>query len=98
MPAVSVPTIDPAVRRLVSRLADQGGDDPIFALNAEATRRREAGEDIVNSTLGTLLDEEERLATIRAVGDAYRRIPWERGAAYAPIAGARSFLAGVQAA
>lgn len=93
---MSLPTIDPAVRRLVSRLADEGGDDPIFALNAEATRRREAGEDVVNSTLGMLLDEEEHLATLRAVGDAYRRIPWERGVPYAPIAGTASFLAAVQ--
>jgi aromatic-amino-acid transaminase len=93
---VSLPTIDPAVRRLVSRQADGGGDDPIFALNAEAMRRREAGEDVVNSTLGVLLDENERLATIQAVGEAYRRLSWERGAAYAPIAGPRSFLAAVQ--
>lgn len=91
------PTLDPALRRLVSRLAEEGGDDPIFALNAEAARRREAGEDVVNSTLGMLLDEEERLATIQAVGEGFRRIAWERAAPYAPIAGPRPFLDAVLA-
>lgn len=92
---VSVRATDPALRRLVARQAAEQGDDPIFALNAEAVRRREAGEDIVNSTLGVLLDEEQRLATIPAVSEAYRRIPIERGAPYAPIAGPRAFLEAV---
>ena len=89
------PALDPALRRLVSRLAEEGGDDLIFALNSEAARRRAAGEEVIDSTLGTLLDEDERLATIQAVGEAYRRIAWERGAAYAPIAGPRPFLSAV---
>lgn len=94
---MSVRAADSALRRLVARQASEQGDDPIFALNAEAVRRREAGEDIVNSTLGVLLDEEQRLATIPAVSEAYRRIPIERGAAYAPIAGPRAFLEAVLA-
>jgi len=93
---VSLPVLDPTLRRLVSACAEQGGDDPIFALNAEAARRRASGEDVVDSTLGTLLDEEGRLATIRAIGEAYARIPWERAAGYAPIAGPRPFLAAVR--
>ena len=32
------------------------GDDPIFLLNAEAQRRRSAGEEILNATVGALLD------------------------------------------
>lgn len=96
-PSVRVSTLDPALRRLVARLAAEGGDDPIFALNAEAARRHEAGEDVVDSTLGMLLDEDGRLATIRAVGEAYRSIPWERAAGYAPIAGPQPFLAAVRA-
>ncbi|HEX6881931.1 MAG TPA: aminotransferase class I/II-fold pyridoxal phosphate-dependent enzyme [Planctomycetota bacterium] len=94
---MSLPVLDPTLRRLVSACSEEGGDDPIFALSAEAARRRAGGEDVVDSTLGTLLDEEGRLATIRAVGEAYGRIPWDRGAGYAPIAGARPFLAAVQA-
>lgn len=67
------------------------GDDPIFALNAQAQRRSAAGEDIVNSTLGVLLDEEGRLCTLPAVLDAYRRIPPQDAAGYAPIAGTKAF-------
>jgi aromatic-amino-acid transaminase len=84
-------------RRSSAPPAAASGDDPIFALNAEAERRRAAGEEVVNSTLGTLLDDDGRLAVIPAVGEAYRRIPWERGAAYAPISGPERFLEAVAA-
>ena len=83
--------------RLIASRAERGGDDPIFALNAEAQRRRAAGESIVNSTLGALYDEELRLATLPAVAEAFRRIPQERAAAYAPIAGPPAYLAAVVA-
>ena len=83
--------------RLIASRAERGGDDPIFALNAEAHRRRAAGESIVNSTLGALYDEELRLATLPAVTEAFLRIPPERAAAYAPIAGPPAFLAAVVA-
>src|SRR5688572_6988341 len=82
-------------RRLIEGRGETRGDDPIFALNAEAVRRREAGQDVVNSTLGTLLDDQGRLATIPAVGEAYRRILPERAAGYAPIAGPEAFLGAV---
>ena len=88
---------DPCSRRLIARQCEPRADDPIFALNAEAARRRAAGEDVLDSTLGTLLDEEFRLATLPGVAEAYRRIPIERGAGYAPIAGTQSFLAAVRA-
>jgi len=42
-----------------------------------------------------LLDDEGRLATIPAVSEAYRRVPIERAAGYAPIAGPRVFLEAV---
>jgi aromatic-amino-acid transaminase len=86
---------DPNALRALARSGD--GDDPIFALDAEAARRRAAGEDVLNATLGALLDEELRLATLPAVGEAYRRIPPERGAGYAPIAGPKAFLEAVVA-
>jgi aromatic-amino-acid transaminase len=94
---LSVRATDPFARRLIEGLGEMRGDDPIFALSAEAERRRAAGEEVVNSTLGTLLDNHERLATIPAVAEAYRRIPIERGAGYAPIAGPRAFLEAVNA-
>jgi aromatic-amino-acid transaminase len=94
---LSVRAPDPSPTRLAAHAGDARADDPIFALNAEATRRREAGEDVVNSTLGALLDDEQRLATLPAVAQAYARIPIERGSGYAPIAGPKAFLEAVQA-
>lgn len=95
--SLSVRATEPFARRLIEGHGETRGDDPIFALNAEAERRRTAGEDIVNSTLGTLLDDQERLATIAAVAEAYRRVPIESGAGYAPIAGPKKFLEAVSA-
>jgi aromatic-amino-acid transaminase len=70
-------------------------DDPIFALNAEASRRARAGEAIVNATLGALFEDDGRLATLPAVFDALRAVPLERAVAYPPIAGEPAFLAAV---
>ena len=44
-------------------------------------RRTRAGEDVLNSTLGTLMDEEGRLALLPSVCEAFRRIGPERTAA-----------------
>jgi len=82
---------------LIPARAARGGDDPIFALNAEAQRRLAAGRSVVNSTLGALLDEGGRLATLPAVAEAYRQVPLELAAGYAPIAGPAPFLQAVQA-
>jgi hypothetical protein len=63
------PVLDPALRRLHSSGAGEGGDDPLFELNAEVARQRAAGEDVVDSTAGTFLVEDGRLATSPAVGE-----------------------------
>lgn len=83
--------------RLIASRAAHGGDDPIFSLNAEASRRRAEGRSVVNSTLGTLYREDLKLATLPAVAEAFARIAPERCAGYAPIAGAPAFLAAVVA-
>jgi len=93
---VFAPVKSTPLRRLIPSRIVGGGDDPIFALNAEANRRRAAGEAVVNSTLGVLLDEDLRLSTLPSVLEAYRRLPAERGAGYAPIAGPRPFLDAVR--
>jgi len=71
------------------------GDDPIFALNAEAQARKKAGESVVNATVGALLDDDGKLAMIAGVVDALRDVPSEVGAAYAPIAGTSAFMQAV---
>ncbi len=91
-PAQEVP-VSPS--RLAGESADRPGDDPIFALNAEAERRARAGERILNSTLGSLLDEQGRLAVMPAVFEAFARVSAERAAGYAPISGPPAFLAAV---
>ena len=73
----------------------RSGDDPIFALNAEATRRAKAGESIVNATLGALMEDDGRLATMPVVFETLAAVPPDKAAAYAPIAGEPRFLAAV---
>lgn len=89
-----VPTASPHLH-LASDARQRSGDDPIFALNAEAQRRARAGERIVNATLGALHEDDGSLAILPAVADAFERVDRRRAAAYAPIAGEPAFLAAV---
>ncbi len=78
-------------------LAHQGrpADDPIFALNKEATQRKARGEAIVNATVGALLDDDGKLAILAAAAKAVHEVPAAEWAAYAPIAGTPEFLRAV---
>ncbi len=80
---------------LIPAAADRPGDDPIFALNAEAQRRAAAGESIVNATLGALMENDGTLAVMPSVIDAISRVPVKKAAAYAPIHGDAVFLRAV---
>ncbi len=77
--------------------AHQGrpADDPIFALNKEATQRKARGEAIVNATVGALLDDDGKLAILAAAAKAVHEVPAAEWAAYAPIAGTPEFLRAV---
>jgi aromatic-amino-acid transaminase len=70
-------------------------DDPIFALNKEATARRDAGESIVNATVGALLDDDGKLAILPTAARAVHEVPETEWATYAPIAGTPAFLRAV---
>jgi len=70
-------------------------DDPIFALNREATLREQRGEKVVNATVGTLLDDEGKLAVLPTAARAVHDVPAPEWAAYAPIAGSPAFLQAV---
>jgi aromatic-amino-acid transaminase len=83
------------MRFLIPSHASRPGDDPIFALNSEARARAQAGEAVINATVGALLDEEGRLAVIPTVGEILREVPPEVSAGYAPIAGSPAFLRAV---
>jgi aromatic-amino-acid transaminase len=67
-------------------------DDPIFALNKEATERKKKGEAIVNATVGALLDDDGKLAILPTTSRIVREVPADEWAAYAPIAGSKDFL------
>jgi aromatic-amino-acid transaminase len=70
-------------------------DDPIFALNKEATQRRQQGESIVNATVGALLDDEGKLAILPTSTRAVHEVAAVDWAMYAPIAGTPEFLRAV---
>ncbi len=84
------------MRHLIPSQRTRPSDDPIFALNAEASARRAAGEPVINATVGALLDDDGALALIPSVADALRNVPPKVSAAYAPIAGPLDFLQAVK--
>ncbi|MEX2467385.1 MAG: aminotransferase class I/II-fold pyridoxal phosphate-dependent enzyme [Gemmatimonadota bacterium] len=61
--------------------------DPIFALHGEANRRASAGEDILDCTMGVLMDEDGHLAVLPSVLDALAAVPVPSVSGYGPIAG-----------
>ncbi|MFZ5441390.1 MAG: pyridoxal phosphate-dependent aminotransferase [Myxococcota bacterium] len=69
--------------------------DVIFALNAEATRRKQAGESIVNATIGSLMNDDGSLSVLETVTRTLREVPAHQWAAYAPIGGTPAFLQAV---
>jgi aromatic-amino-acid transaminase len=68
------------------------GDDPIFALNREATQRAAAGDKVINATVGALLDDAGKLCVLPSAAKAIREVDAQEWAAYAPIAGTPQFL------
>lgn len=77
---------------LIAARRGRPGDDPIFALNAEATARRARGESIVNATLGALVDDAGKLAVLPAAARAVREVEATEWAPYAPLPGMPAFL------
>jgi len=66
-------------------------DDPIFSLHQEATARKQRGEDIVDATIGVLLDDDGALSVLPAAARAVREVPALEWATYAPISGTPEF-------
>ena len=93
-PVIPEPAAD-VTTTLIPGSAERPGDDPIFALHAEAVRRAAAGESVLDATLGALMQDDGRLAILPVVSEAIRRVDPERAAAYAPISGPPAYLAAV---
>ncbi len=69
-------------------------EDKIFAANREAVNAAAmyGKEQVINATVGAILDDEEKLAVMPTVMEVLRNIPDTEYAAYAPIAGTPDFL------
>lgn len=91
-----MPTAHETHSHLIPSRRERPGDDPIFALNHEATARKARGEDVLNATLGALLDDDGRLAVLPTAARAVREVAAADWAAYAPIAGPPAFLEAVK--
>ena len=81
--------------RLIPAASERPGNDPIFALDAEARRRAAAGEDVINASIGALMEDDGKLAVMPTVAEAFRAVDASHAAAYAPIAGDPPFLAAI---
>ena len=81
----------PALSSVIPASRDRTGNDPIFVLNAEAARRRAAGESIVNATLGALTTDDGALAVMPSALGAFARAQTAGSAGYAPISGLPAF-------
>src|SRR5260370_36540642 len=71
---------------------DRPGEDPIFALNQEASQRIARGDSIVNATIGVLLDDRGALSILPSAARAVREVEAADWASYAPISGSPAFL------
>ncbi len=79
------------VHALIDSARQRPAQDPIFAIHGEAKRRAALGEDVIDASLGTLMDEEGRLAVMPTVVRALGQVDPSKAAAYAPIAGEATF-------
>jgi aromatic-amino-acid transaminase len=79
------------MRHLIPARQNRPDKDVIFALNAEATRRKQAGEKVVNATIGSLMNDDGSLAILDSVALLLKQVPREEWAAYAPIPGTPQF-------
>jgi aromatic-amino-acid transaminase len=80
---------------LIASHQGRPSDDPIFALNSEATARQNSGESIINATVGALMGDDGKLAILPSAARAVREVSEADWAAYAPIAGTPDFLRAV---
>jgi aromatic-amino-acid transaminase len=86
---------NPFTTSLIPSASSRPADDPIFLLNAEAQKRAQAGESILNATLGALMEDDGTLAVMPSVVEAIQRVPPKAAASYAPILGDPPFLKAV---
>lgn len=80
------------LEHLIPTRRNFSGEEPIFALNAEAQRRRAAGEEVINATLGALTDDQGQIVVHECVMELWRELSSQEVAPYAPLAGDPAYL------
>lgn len=65
----------------------RASNDPIFHWSGEGKRRAAAGEDILNATMGALMNDDGSLCVIPTVLETLKRFQTAETAGYAPIKG-----------
>jgi aromatic-amino-acid transaminase len=73
-------------------------DDPIFAIAGKAQEaiKKYGSENVINSTLGALMDDDGKIIAFKSVFDVLKAMPNEEMAAYSAIAGMPQFLESVK--
>jgi aspartate/tyrosine/aromatic aminotransferase len=80
------------LEQLISARRQFPVDDPIFALNAEAQKRKAGGEDVLNATLGALAADSGELVLLETVKALWRELTPPEVMPYAPITGDPAYL------
>ena len=77
-----------------------GAPDKLFGVSSLAKERiaQIGKENVINSTIGVLLDEQGKLVVLESVMEAVRSLTREDYAAYAPILGLPEYLEAVKTA
>jgi aromatic-amino-acid transaminase len=73
-------------------------DDPIFTIagKAQEAEKQFGAENVINSTLGALMDDQGKLVAFKSVYDVFKQQPDEELAAYSAIPGMPRFLEAVE--
>lgn len=88
----------PSPSPLADAARGRGGGDVIFRMHGAAVRRRAEGADVVDSTLGALLDDSGRLAVLPTVAEVVGAISPEEVAGYSPLTGRPDLIEAVHEA
>ncbi|HBV06377.1 MAG TPA: aminotransferase, partial [Gemmatimonadetes bacterium] len=77
----------PSYSSVISTSRDRSGNDPIFIWNGEARARAAAGEDILNATIGALMNDDGTLGSLPTVIETFKTLTGPKVGGYAPISG-----------
>ncbi len=85
------------MRMVIEDAVREAGTDPIFAVAQKASEAKEkyGKENVIDSTLGALMDDEGNLVTFNEVYNTLKNLPDDKIAAYADIGGIEEFLEAV---